>query len=464
LVRLFIRHLPFLAVLAAGITLRVLMIRAYPFAFFFSDSRPYVAGAYNNIPYPARPFGYSILLKPFVPGPLDRVAIAQHILGLVLVVAGYAFLIKRGVWRWLAALAVLPIAIDARELTLEHFVLAETAYVALTAAALILLAWRAKVGWAAATIAGLLLGFAAITRSVGLPVIALAFVYLLVRRAGWARVLAFVVPAGLVLGGYMVWYHMTYQVYAMGQYLGRFLYARVMTIADCPHLKLTPEQRTLCLANPPAEWKQRPDAYIWNPQSPANLLYKGTEHDPFLSEFATTVIKQQPLDFAGMVLDETSWHLRWKAPLNPSNQCAMDRWLPPEMPGEQCNALYYLNTPSPLARPAETIKVPNPEGARLRSYGHIATTPGPFYAVAILISLFAAVFRPRRVPWRDAADALLFVGAGFGVIVASVATSIFDYRYSIPAVLLIPLGTVLAIKRIVAASRRAPQEDTEHAD
>ncbi|WP_157408205.1 hypothetical protein [Actinoplanes sp. N902-109] len=447
---------------AAAVTMRVLMISAYPYAFFFADSRPYVAGAYNNIPYPARPFGYSILLKPFVPGPLDRVAVAQHLLALALIAASYVFLVRRGVWTWLAALAVLPLALDARELTLEHFVLAETAYVALTAAALMLLAWRSKVGWAAATIGGLLLGFAAITRSVGLPVIGLALVYLIVRRAGWLRILAFAVTAGLVLAGYMFWYHLTYQVYAMGQYQGRFLYARVMTIADCPRLDLTPQQRTLCLQNPPPEWKQRPDAYIWNPQSPANLYYKGTEHDPFLNEFAKTVIKQQPLDFAGMVLDETSWHLRWRAPLNSSNQCAMDRWLPPEMPGEQCNASYYLNTPSPLARPEATMKVPNPDGARLRAYGKVMTTPGPLYAAAIVIALFAAVFRPRRVPWRDAADALLLVGAGFGVIVGSVATSIFDYRYSIPAVLLIPLGSALAIKRIVAASRRTPQGVVEN--
>ncbi len=450
------RHLFLLPVLAVAITLRVLMVHAYPYAFYFSDSRPYVAGAYSNIPYQIRPFGYSILLKPFVPGPLEPVAIAQHVLAIALIIAAYAFLIRRGTRPWLAALAVVPIAVDARELTIEHFVLAETTYVAITAAALFLLAWREKVGWVAAPIAGLLLGFAAITRTVGLPVIGLVAVYLIVRRAGWLRILAFVAPAGLVLGGYMVWYHMTYQVYAMGQYQGRFLYARVMTIADCPKLDLTAKQRTLCVENPPPEWKQRPDAYIWNPQSPVNRLYKGVENDKFFNEFATTVIKQQPLDFVGMVAEETSWHLRWRAPLNPSNQCAMDRWLPPAIPGERCNAVYYLDTSSPLAIPSATIKVPNHEGARLRKYAQWVTTPGPFYAVAVLLALFAAVFRPRRVPWRDAADALLFVGAGFGLLVASVATSIFDYRYAIPAVLLIPVGTALAVQRVVAASRRPP--------
>ena len=447
------RHIFLLLVLAGAITLRVLMLRAYPYAFFFSDSRPYVQAAFDNVPNPIRPYGYSLLLKPFVPGPLDVVAVWQHLIGLGLVVGGYAFLVRRGTWRWLAALAVVPVALDAREVTLEHYVLAETAFVALTAGALFLLAWRQKVGVIAAAGAGLLLGFAAVTRSVGLPVIALAALYLLVRRAGWWRIGAFLLPVVAIIGGYAVWYHHSHQIYALGQFQGRFLYARVMTVADCAKLDLTVTQRNLCMPNPPHEWKQRPDQYIWNPTSPANTLYKSTDYDPFLNDFAKTVIKQQPGDYLGMVLTETGWHLVPKAPLEPYNQCAMDRWLPPAMPGELCNAPYYLDTFSPVAAPEPTIKVPNPRGEALSAYGSVMTTPGPLYAIGLLLALFAAVWRCRRQGWRDAADALLFVGTGFGLIVISVATSIFDYRYSIPAILLIPVGIALAVNRIRAVAR-----------
>lgn len=447
------RHLLLLLLLAAAVTLRVLMLRAYPYAFFFADSRPYVAGAFDSIPSPVRPYGYSLLLKPFVPGSLQPVAVAQHLIGLGLVVAGYAFLVRRGTWRWLAALAVLPVALDARQVTLEHYVLAETAYVAFTAGALFLLAWRDKVGAIAAALGGLLLALAAITRTVGLPVLVLAVLYLLVRRVGWARFGAFLLPVVLVLGGYLVWYHMTHQVYAFGQYQGRFLYARVMPIADCTRLDLTPQQRTLCLPNPPQRWKQRPDQYIWNPNSPARLLYQDPVHDPFLNEFATTVIKQEPGRYLGMVLTETGWHLMPTAPLEPYNQCAQDRWLPPDLPGELCDAAYYLNTPSPLLAPASTIKVPNPLGARLHAYGDVMKTPGPLYAAGFVIAVLAAVWRPRRAGWRTAADALFFVGTGVGLLVISVATSIFDYRYAIPAVLLVPVGIALGVNRIVATAR-----------
>jgi hypothetical protein len=447
------RHSFLLLVLAAAVVMRLLMLRAYPYAFFFPDSRPYVAGAYDNIPYDIRPFGYSVLLKPFVPGPLQHVAVAQHILGLCLIVAGYAFLVHRRVWPWLAALAMVPIALDARQLTLEHYVLAETTYVALTVFALIVLGWREKIGVFAAGIAGLLLGFAAITRTVGLPVVALVVLYLLVRRVGWARLLVFLLPVGLILGGYLVWYHQTYKVYAFGQFQGRFLYGRVMPIADCDKLELTPLQRSLCMPNAPLRWKQRPDQYIWNPSSPVNRLYPSTINDEFIGEFAKEVIKQQPGDYFGMVLTEIGWHLLPSAPLWPYNRCPQEKWLPPAMPGESCNAAYYLDTFSPLSVPEPTIKVPNPRGEQLRAYGERMTTPGTVYAVGIVLALLAAVFRPRRFSWRGAADALLFVGTGFGLIVVSVATSMFDYRYANPAVLLIPMGIALAVNRIVAAAR-----------
>ena len=453
------RHSWLLLVLAAGCGLRVLMAIAYPHAFYFGDSRPYVYGAADNLPNPARPYGYSFLLKPFVHAYAEYqpVALIQHGIGLALIVAGYAFLVGRGLPGWGAALAVLPIALDAREVTIEHYVVAETAYVALTAAALMLLAWRDRVGWVAASVDGLLLSLAALTRTVGLPVIALAGLYLLVRRVGWLRLGAFVLPVAVVLGGYMTWYHSTYRVYAFGQYQGRFLYGRVMSFADCDKLELTPQQRTLCLPDAPPSWQQKSDQYIWNHKSPAWLLYSDLSYDPFLGDFAKTVIKQQPGDYVRTVAEGTAWHLMFKAPLDKSAQCfSADRWVPPAQPGRTCQALYFMPTAAPYKYAPPSPKTPNPLGQDLAAYGRLATTPGPLYALGIVLALVAAVWRCRRPGWRLAADALLFVGTGFGLIVVTVATSIFDYRYSVPAALFVPLGIALALHRIAAVRRRVP--------
>jgi hypothetical protein len=442
-----------LPVLAAGITLRVLMIVAYPHAFFFPDSRPYVFGAADGVPDVARPWGYSLLLEPFVHpyAEYQPVAILQHLIGLGLIVAGYAFLVRRGLPGWGAALAVLPVALDARQVTLEHYVLAETAYVALTAAGLMVLTWNERVGTAAAAIGGLLLAAAALTRTVGIPVLVLAGLYLLVRRAGWARLGAFAVPLALLLGGYVSWYHSNHGVYALGQYQGRFLYGRVMSFANCDTLKLTARQRTLCYPEAPVTWAQKPDQYIWNLKSPARRLYPDAADDPLFSGFAKTVIRQEPGAYLGIVAEGTVWHLMLKAPLDQIAECySANRWIPPAMPGSPCQPPYYLPTADPHLWTPPTAQTDNPLAQNVAAYGRWATTPGPLYGLGVVLALVAAVWRPRRPGWRVAADALLFVGTGFGLIVVSVATSIFDYRYAVPAVLLVPVGLALAVYRIFA--------------
>jgi hypothetical protein len=436
------RHLVLLPVLVAGLALRWYVLHTYPYAFFFPDSRPYVAAADDGRPNPVRPYGYSLLLKPFADGPHVGVAVAQHLAGLVLLVVAYAFLTHRGVRPWVAALAVLPLALDARMVTLEHYVLAETAYVVCTAAGLFVLAWRDRLGWVPAAVGGLLLGFAAITRTVGLPVLALVGVYLIVRRAGRLRLAAFALPVLAVLGGYLAWYHQSTGVYAFGQYQGRFLYARVMPIADCDRLRLTAEQRTLCLPDPPAEWAGRPDQYIWNPLSPARRLYPTVADDPFLGDFASTVIRQEPGRYLAMVATETSWHLRLRAPVHGLAECLTEQWIPPESPGSsRCVARYYLPTATPADVPSPSVVPATADMRRLHAYGEVVTTPGPLYAIGVIAALIAIVRRPGR----RSLDALLFTLTGFGLLVISVATSLFDYRYAVPAVLLIPLGLALAL-------------------
>ena len=448
------RHGPLWIVLAVAIGMRVWFVYAYPYAFFFPDSRTYVASAQDGFPNVIRPWGYSALILPLLHQPYIRIAILQHLIGLAMIVAGYAFLRRRGCRPWLSALAMVPLALDARVLTIEHYVLAETAYLAFTAAGLFLIAWRDKVGWVAAALGGALLACAALTRSVGLPILALAGVYLLVRRAGILRLIAYVVPVVALLGGYMVFYHQQWGAYSMGQYQGRFLYARVVSIADCDKLKLTDDQRRLCLPNPThsKSWDQRPDQFIWATSSPAYRFYPNKEDDPILQKYALTVIEQEPGTYLALVARQTAWHLLWRAPLADDGECLATQWLPPQRPGDLCQARYYLPVKIGDA-PAPSFLVDNPQAKALHAYGNWGTTPGPLYAVGVLVTLFAAVWRFRRRPWRDAADALLFTFGGFGLLIASVATSLFDYRYSEPAVLMAPVGLALAVNRIVALAK-----------
>ncbi|HYN95016.1 MAG TPA: hypothetical protein VES42_14300 [Pilimelia sp.] len=464
LARLAHAHRYVVAVLVAAVLLRVSMHIAYPYAFFGGDTRPYVAYSTYLTPYTIRPYGYSMFLKPFVPGPMILVAAAQHLMILALIVVGYVFLTARGVPRWLAALAFVPVALDARHATLEHYVLAETLYTTLTAVGLMLLAWRRPgTGWRTplptrvALLAGAVLTTAALTRTIGVPVLVLAGGYLLLRWPGWRPVLAFGLVTAVLLGGYATWYNAAHGVFALGQFQGRFLYARVMTIAECDRLELTERQRTLCVDTPPEQRPQRNDRYVWVIRlSPARALYWGTGNDEFLGDFAKTVIRQQPGDYARMVARETGWHLAWRPPLEEDQLCLREHWLPPERPGADCGPTMYTPTPGALVSPERRPFPATAWTSAMHGYGRVATTPGPLVAACVLFALFAAVWRWRRPGWRDAGDALLFAGTGLGVIVLSVATSMFETRYAVPAVYLVPVAAVLAAHRL--RQTRRPQE------
>ena len=57
LLALLREHLPLLAVLGVATFMRVWFVYAYPYAFFFPDSRSYVLGAADGVPDVARPWG-----------------------------------------------------------------------------------------------------------------------------------------------------------------------------------------------------------------------------------------------------------------------------------------------------------------------------------------------------------------------------------------------------------------------
>jgi 4-amino-4-deoxy-L-arabinose transferase-like glycosyltransferase len=457
------RHAVFLGVLAAAVVVRAFFLATYRFPFFFPDSASYVNGTQLNTPDHVRPFGYSEFLKPFVPGHLTAAVVVQHLMAVGLLVLCYVFLVRRGLRPWLAALALIPLALDARQITLEHYVMTETLFLVLLTAALVVLACQRRPGLLAGLGGGLLLAGANLTRSAGLPVVALAVVYLLVRRAGWLPIVGLVLTLGAPLYAYASWYEEKNGVFALSESSGRFLYGRVMSVVDCGTLELEDWQKPLCVPLPP-EKSQQPDEYIWNPDSPANKLYPLPQHDPMLMRFDTDVLKQQPGRYLVAVLREAGWHVVRPA-MKSSPACLYQLWLPPRQPdfrGENqiCQAQFYRPTATPADVPERGIEVAGTKTTILHHYGRIATTPGPFYPVAIVLALVAAVWRFRRPGWRDAADALLFTAAGVGLVVFAVATSMYDSRYVLPAVTLAPIGAAFAVHRLVQIRRPAPADES----
>jgi hypothetical protein len=98
----------------------------------FIDSKKYLFG--TNFGATAwgsyDPIGYTLLvLKPALMFTnLGFVALLQHVLGLGMAVALYVLMLRRGVTRWLAALAVAPVLLDAYQLNAEQTIMPDVLF------------------------------------------------------------------------------------------------------------------------------------------------------------------------------------------------------------------------------------------------------------------------------------------------------------------------------------------------
>src|SRR5690349_23206053 len=112
-------------------------------------------------------------------------SLIQHGIGLAMAVALYALMVRRGVYRWLAALAVAPVLLDAYQLNAEQTIMPDVLFEALLVAGLVLLLWRPRPGLFLVILGGLALGASAPVRQVGEALIAPALVYVVIAAPGW---------------------------------------------------------------------------------------------------------------------------------------------------------------------------------------------------------------------------------------------------------------------------------------
>src|SRR4249920_679751 len=168
--------------LTAGLVLRVLAQVAYRPALFYIDSMKYLFGAYPGNDPP----GYQILIKPVlaVADP-SLIAALQHVLGLAMAVVLYIVLQRRGVPRWLSALATAPILLDAYQVQFEQTIMPDVMFEACIVAGLAALLWQPRPRTALIITGGLALGASATARQIGEILILPALAYLLVSVPHW---------------------------------------------------------------------------------------------------------------------------------------------------------------------------------------------------------------------------------------------------------------------------------------
>ncbi len=335
LIRPAVANWQFGLVVAAAIVVRIVVILGYRPILWFSDSYNYLYDAVTHIPDQARPNGYPFLLRLLLPLHSDYpIGLLQATMGVVVGVAIYALLRHRGLPWWGATLPALPVLFDAYELHLEHMVTADPLFIFLVTVAVVILCWSDRPSILTMAVAGLLIGYATLVRSVGEPLLVVVLVGMLARRVGWRRLVTLAITGIVPIGAYMVWFHGTYGQYALTDSSGSFLYSRVSTFAQCSKMNVPALLEYLC---DPTKLEYRPVAgeYIWADnelkpyQDTHTPLYDAVGADTSLrftstinaqaKQFAERAIEAEPLAYAHVVVDDVLHTFGWNRQPDPND-------------------------------------------------------------------------------------------------------------------------------------------------
>jgi hypothetical protein len=461
--RPYLLEWPLLVVVLAATALRVLAMVSYRPSLLTPDGTSYLQYAQNLAPTVVRPQGYSIFLR-LVGGSHDLVVVplVQHLALIAVLVPLYVLLRSRGAAPWLSGLALVPLALDARQISIEHTILTEAVFLALVLGAVLLLLLPARRTWLTHGSAGLLLGLAAVVRTTGLPLLALVVLFLLLSRVRWTLYVALLVAAAVPVVSYAVWYHESFGAYALSQYDGHFLYGRVAPFADCRGVDgLTADERTLCETS---DASTRGDAtyYVWDPNSPA-ANFPGVEGDAVLGSFARKVILAHPMAWAQATATDTLAHFVPGVSSANGYFCDILYRFPPDVETAEC--FVYVANQRMDGNPAAP-RYWAPGGSFLQHYQEVMTTPRIVHGLLTLLVLGCSVVALVRRRWRGQLEALLFAGIGVGLVVLASATTLFDLRYGFQLAATMPVAAVLAVTALRGPRERpadaaAPVHDTE---
>jgi hypothetical protein len=139
------------------------------------------------------------------------------------------------------------------------------AFIFLVVSAVVTLMWRP--GRPSARAAGgacLLLALAALTRSVGVPLLLAALGYLAVTRIGLLRFAVAAIAGLLPLALYATWVRAEDGTFALSQVDGVSLWAWTMTFADCDKIRPPAAEAPLC---PNGTDVDAASEYVWAPGS-----------------------------------------------------------------------------------------------------------------------------------------------------------------------------------------------------
>jgi hypothetical protein len=473
--RPFVAHWQFAIVLAAAVVVRIIVVLGYPPILWFNDSYTYVYDAVTHIPDRVRPNGYPFLIDLLLPlHSAYPLAVLQAAMGVAMGLIIYALLRHRGLPWWGAILPTLPVLFDSYQLHLEHMVTADTLFIFLATAAIVMLCWSDRPSVLVMAVAGLFIGYAALVRSVGEPLLVVVLAALLVRRVGWRRLATLLVAGVVPVAAYAVWFHGTYGRYSLTESSGTFLYSRVSTFAECDKIKPTADVRALCDPTPP-HLRPVSGEYLWAnyEQWPANKvttplynLYNSTDNslrftphvNGMAEKFAREAILAQPVDYLRVVAHDTLHTFGWNRQLDPHNyygnspafqfvsaktlNALIPWWAKPHKGDAKATETYQARQDFGGPGLGNTRAV-QPWQHLLQEYQRVFYLRGTLLGLVLLIGAAGVLARWRR--WGGIGLLPWLVGAL--MIVLPPMTAGFSYRYVLAAVPATCLAAGLAFAR-----------------
>jgi hypothetical protein len=471
------RHWVLALFLAAGLVLRALAQIAYQPALLYIDTNKYIFGTDFRVNHWGAfdPLGYTLLvLRPVLMfANLGVVALLQHAAALAMAVALYVLMLRRGVARWLAALAVAPVLLDAYQLNAEQTIMPDVLFQVLVVAGLVVLVWQPRPGLGLVVAGGLLLGGSAPVRQVGEALVVPALVFVLAAARGWrARLLHGTVLTfcfALPILGYMAYSGVIlHEGFILSGEGDAYLYGRAAHAADCAALKIPADVRPLCPA-PQVAAALGVDGLVNAPQAPLKLyqlldpqtgLTVSTQ--PYQLQLAYAVIRQQPLRVVGDVARDSVKVFALTRD-GVAGDTPIRRWqfqlafpvYPPVItrsgPGS-ANSIFS-------AAGGGTTHVYRPAAIALRDYQlHGGYTPGPVLLVSLLAGIAGICTYRRRGPSGPGSQPLALaclLATGLGVA-AMLGADLYEFswRYQLPALVTLPVAGALGVTAI-ARYRRA---------